>query len=119
MKKLMFVAALAVVASGAYAEEAAPATVPADAPKAVEVAKPTRQRPAFTRAKFEEHMKQRREERKAKVLEAIKAAGIADETKAKELVETIDKLYARPMRPMRPMRPSRPVMQGDKPAEQK
>ena len=105
-----------------YADEAASsAAVAADAsaPKAVEAAKPVRQRPAFNRAKFEDQLKQRRAERMAKVVEAVKAAGIADEAKAKELAESIDKIYARPMRPPRPPRPPRPIRQGDKPAEQK
>ena len=111
MKKLLFVAALAAVTSGAYAEEAA---APADAPKAVEGAKAVRQRPAFDRAKFEEQRKQLRAERMAKVVEAVKAAGISDEAKAKELAEAIDKIYARPMRPAR-----RPRVRGEKPAAQK
>ena len=118
MKKLLFVVALAAAMPWAYAEESAPAA-PADAPKAADGARPVRQRPVFSRAKFDEQRKQLRAERMAKVLDAIKAAGVTDEAKAKELAETIDKLYLRPMRPLRQPRPPRPVKQDDKPVEQK
>ena len=115
MKKLVLAAAVAAMTPGAFAEAAAPA-VPAEASKNVEAVNPgkgVRQRHQFDRAKFEERMKQRRADRLVKVVEAVKAAGITDEAKAKELAETIDKLYARPMRPPRPPRNVRP---GERPA---
>ena len=103
MKKLLFAAAFVAVACGSFAAESAAApAAPVEPAKAVEKAEgAVRQRPAFDRAKFEERMRQRKAERDAKVLEAIKAAGITDEAKAKELAEQIEKLYARPQRPHR------------------
>ena len=103
MKKLLFAAAFAAVASGSFAADSAEApAAPAETAKIVEKAeKAVRQRPAFDRSKFEERMRQRKAERDAKVIEAIKAAGITDEAKAKELAEQIEKIYTRPQRPHR------------------
>ena len=103
MKKLLFAAVLAAAASCSFAAEPAEApAAPAAPAKTVEKAeRPARPRPAFDRAKFEERMRQRKAERDAKVIEAIKAAGITDEAKAKELAEQIEKIYARPQRPHR------------------
>ena len=53
-------------------------------------------------------------------VEAIKAAGITDETKAKELAEQIEKLYGRPQRPHRmPGGPRGRKPGADAPAPQK
>ena len=118
MKKLMFSAALAAMAFGAVADGKAPEAA-AEAPKAAEAAKSERVRPAFDRAKFEERMNQMRAERTEKVVAAIKAAGITDEAKAKELAETIDKLYSRPRRQMRPRQTrQRGGKGGERPAAQ-
>ena len=55
----------------------------------------------FDREKFQARIRARQAERKAKVAELLKAAGVAED-KAKGLVEEIDKVYsARPPRPPR------------------
>lgn len=113
MKRLVVAAAIAALSAGVFAAEEG------DAPKAgeeVQAAAGAHARSArmpggqFDRAKFEERMKKRMEERRAKVADILKAAGLAED-KVSGAVEEIDKVYTR--RP--PQRPARPGAQGMKP----
>ena len=111
MKRLVVAAAIAALSAGVFAAEGD------DAPKAgeeVQAAETPARRPRgpgmqFDRAKFEERMKKRGEERRAKVADILKAAGLAED-KVGGAVEEIDNVYAR--RP--PQRPVRPGAQGAK-----
>ena len=101
MKRLILAAALAAMAGGVVADEAAPAKAePAKTEaKAADAKRPAR--PVFDRAKFEARIRERQAERRAKVAELLKSAGI-EEAKVKGLAEEIDKVYsARPPRPPR------------------
>ena len=120
MRTLAFTAAMVVSAACAFAAEdaAKPATELKTAAelKAEAENKPASgalrvQRPGFDRAKFEERLKQRRAEQKAKVVELLKANGVADEAKANEVAEAIEKIYSRPQRPAG-MRDRRPPLPG-------
>ena len=86
------------------------------APQAAEAA-PRPARPAgmrFNRAAFEERMKKRQEERRAKVAEILKAAGLPED-KVAAAVDEIDKVYTK--RPaQRPPRPGAPNGQRRRPA---
>ena len=112
MKKLMAMAALAALSAGAFAEAAAPAPaaaeqkVPAAAAAAPAAgARPeARRRPMFDRAQFEARMRERQAERRAKVVELLKGAGVPED-KAPALAEEIDGVYSR--RAARPQRPPR------------
>ena len=96
MKRLILAAVLAAMAGGVVADEPAPEKA---APAKVAEKRPAR--PAFDRAKFEARIRERQAERRAKVAEVLKAAGI-EESKVKGLVDEIDKVYsARPPRPPR------------------
>ena len=110
MKRLMIAAVLAAMAGGAWAAEKAPAdAAPAKAEARAEAKRPAR--PAFDRAKFEARMKQRQAERRATVVEILKAGGVA-EGKVQALADEIDKVYsARPPRPM----PRRGKAGGERP----
>jgi len=120
MKRLMVAAAIAAMSAGLFAAEGdgAPKADGAAEAQAVEAAPARRARHAgapFDRAKFEERMKKRHEERRAKVAEIIKSAGVAED-KVAATVDEIDKLYARrpPQRPERPPRrrpPAAPAQQ--------
>ena len=111
MKKLIAIAAVSVMTAGAFADDgaAAPKEAPA-APAAAEAATPQTP-PPFDRAKFEERMKQRKLERKAKVVSILTAAGIpADKVEA--VAEEIErKLWVSLVLPLRlaasPIRPPR------------
>ena len=111
MKKLIAIAAVATLATGAFAEDtaAAPAAETPAAPAAAEAAKPQAPR-GFDRAKYEERMKQRRLEQKAKVVEILTAAGVPAE-KADATAEEIEGVYRPQRRPRsqgkRPPRPPR------------
>ena len=101
MKKLVLAVALATLAFGVSAAE--DAAKPVQEQKAAEQAVDRFQRPpVFDRAKFEERMKKRRAEQKAKVVEILKANGIADEAKANEVADAIEKVYVRQSRAPRP-----------------
>jgi len=111
MKKLMTVAALVALSTGAFADEAAPAPadgqkapVPAAAAAPAPGAEARRRPPAFDRAQFEARMKQRQAERRAKVVALLEGAGVAAD-KAPALAEEIEGVYGRRMaRPPRPPR---------------
>ena len=111
MKKLVIALSLSALALGACAE--GEAAKPANEQKAAEAVAGRAQRQGFDRARFEEYMKKRRAERRNKVVEILKSNGIADEAKANEVADAIEKLYARPQRPPRPagngQRPGRRV----------
>lgn len=111
MKKLIAIAAVSVMAVGSFADDgaAAPKEAPAT-PVAAEAAKPQTP-PSFDRAKYEERMKQRKLERKAKVVAILTAAGVPAE-KVDATAEEIDGLYTR-----RP--PRRPMPQGMRPPRQR
>ena len=102
MKRLMMAVAVAAMAGGVFADKAAePAK--ADAPAKVEAAKRPA-RPVFDRAKFEARMKERQAERRAKVAELLKSAGVAED-KVQPLTEEIEKAFS--VRPPRPRRGAR------------
>ena len=110
MKKLIAIAVVSVMATGAFANDgaAAPKKAPT-APGAAEAAA-SQTPPSFDRAKYEELMKQRKLKRKAKVVAILTAAGIPSE-KVEAIAEEIDGVYSRrtPRRPMpQDMRPPRP-----------
>lgn len=125
MKKLIAIAAISTIAVGAFADDGAEAPKEAAAaPVAAEAEKPHTP-PAFDRAKYEERMKQRSLERKAKVVEILAKAGVPAE-KAEATADEIDGVYTRrpPRRPaphgMRPPRqrpPRRPDAKATPPAE--
>ena len=111
MKKLMTMAALAALSAGAFADEAAPAPAAEQKTPAAAVAAPpagarpeARRRPMFDRAQFEARMRERQAERRAKVVELLKGAGVPED-KAPALAEEIDGVYSR--RAARPQRPPR------------
>ena len=121
MRILVFAAALASFATCAFAEEvtakpAEEAKAPAEQKTAVGTARIPR--PGFDRAKYEERLKQRRAEQKAKVIELLKAGGVEDEAKAKEMAEAIEKIYSRPQRSAgsRDRRPPLPGPRAQPPA---
>ena len=111
MKRLIIAIALTTLAAGVFAAEEA--AKPEKDAKQTEAVAGRPQRGGFDRAKFEEHMKKRRAERRSKVVEILKANGIADEAKVNEVADAIEKVYSRPQRPPRPMgmrpRPGRPA----------
>lgn len=106
MKKLMIAVAVAAMAGGVFADKAAepakaeaPAKVEAAAPKGAAAKRPAR--PVFDRAKFEARMKERQAERRAKVAELLKGAGVAED-KIPALTEEIEKAFSpRPPRSRR------------------
>jgi len=125
MKRLIAAAAVAAMAAVAFADNVAadPKETPA-APVAAEAAK-QQTPPTFDRAKFEERMKQRKLERKAKVVAILTAAGIPAE-KVEAIAEEIDGVYTRRpprrsaaqgARPPRPRPPRKPDAKAAPPAE--
>ena len=112
MKRLIVAAAIAALSAGVFAAEEGDAPKAAEEAQAAGVSARSAKMPGgqFDRAKFEERMKKRMEERRAKVADILKAAGLAEE-KVGGAVEEIDKVYTR--RP--PQRPARPGAQGMKP----
>ena len=92
MKKLMIAVAVAAMAGGVFADKAeAPAKVEAAAPKGAAARRPAR--PVFDRAKFEARMKERQAERRAKVAELLKGAGVAED-KIPSLTEEIETAFS-------------------------
>lgn len=126
MKKLIAAAAFAAMAGGVFADGAAPAKADASGGNAAPAAEAAKNgpnaaaakrpaRPAFDRAKFEARMKERQAERRAKVEELLKSAGVAAD-KVKALAEEIEKAYtARPQRNRRGAKAGAPNRRG--PAE--
>ena len=96
MRKLMMAIAVAAMAGGVFADgEAAPAAK-ADAPAKAEAAsrRPARSaRPAFNREQFVARMKERQAERRAKVAELLKSAGVAED-KVQPLVDELEKVFS-------------------------
>ena len=134
MKRLVVAAAIAALTAGVFAAEGGDAPKAGEAPKADEAAQTAPARTAkapglrgVDRAKITERMKKLMEERRAKVADILKAAGIAED-KVGGIVEEIDKVYARrsPQRPVRsgahgakPRRPAKPQAAPDAaPAQQ-
>ena len=111
MKRLMVAAAIAAMSAGLFAAEGDGAKQAAGEPGAQAAEQAVRRgRPAgaqFDRAKLEERMKKRQEERRAKVADVLKAAGLPED-KVGAAVDEIDKIYVR-----RP--PQRPVGAGKRP----
>ena len=98
MKRLMMAVAVAAMAGGVFADKAAepakadaPAKVEAAASKDAAAKRPARQ--VFDRAKFEARMKERQAERRAKVAELLKGAGVAED-KIPALTEEIEKAFS-------------------------
>lgn len=109
MKKLMVLAAMAVVASGLFAAEGEAAKAKEGAPAPAE-SSVSRARPAgfpVDRTKFEERIKKLQEERRGKVAKILTAAGVPDD-KVDALVDEIDKVYARRRPSPRMQRPGGP-----------
>lgn len=112
MKKLI-AAAVCALAVGAFADETEK-VAEAAAPAQVEAAAKPHAPRGFDRAKYEERIKQRKLERKAKVVALLAEAGVPAE-KAEATAEAIDEVYTR--RPQRPPRPPRPPRKpGDRKA---
>ena len=113
MKKLMVLAAIAAAASGLFAAEGEAAKAKEGAAAAAPVAAEASVRGArpagvpFDRAKFEERIKKLQEERRGKVADILKAAGVPDD-KVGALVDEIDKVYARRRPSPRMQRPGGP-----------
>ena len=103
--KTLIAAAVCALAVGAFAAETEKPAEAAAAPaaEAAKAAKPLAPR-GFDRAKYEERMKQRKLERKAKVTALLTEAGLPAE-KAEATAEAIDEVYT--SRPKRPVRPNR------------
>ena len=104
-KTLIAAAAVAAISAGLFAADGE------GAPKAGEGAEPAAVAPAanvlppgatFDRAKVEARLKKRQNERRVKVAEVLKAAGLPED-KVGAAVDEIDKIYARrpPQRPVR------------------
>lgn len=117
MKRLVVAAAIAALSAGVFAAEGGDAPKAGEEAKAAGVSARSAKVPGvqFDRAKFMERMKKRGEERRTKVADILKAAGLAED-KVGGAVEEIDKVYARrpPQRPVRsgaqgamPKRPAR------------
>ena len=125
MKKLIAAAAFAAMAGGVFADGAAPAKADASGGNAAPAAEAAKNgpnaaaakrpaRPAFDRAKFEARMKERQAERRAKVAELLKGAGVAED-KIPALTEEIEKAFSpRPPRSRRAGKAAGP--QGQAPA---
>ena len=106
--KTLIATAISAMAMGVFAAEAENAAQPAVPPPAQEAVAQPQAPQGFDRAKFEERMKQRRLERKAKVVAILTAAGIPAE-KVDATAEEIDGVYTRrPPRGPRPPRRPRP-----------
>ena len=107
MRKLMMAIAVAAMAGGVFADgEAAPAAkaasaAKAEAPAKAEAASRRPARPAFNREQFMARMKERQAERRAKVAELLKSAGVAED-KVQPLVDELEKVFSpRSQRPRR------------------
>ena len=93
MRKLMMAMVVAAMAGGVFADgEAAPAAK-ADAPAKAEAAPRRSPRPAFNREQFMARMKERQAERRAKVAELLKSAGVAED-KVQPLVDELEKVFS-------------------------
>ena len=94
MRKLMMAMAVAAMAGGVFADgEAASAAKASDAPARAEASARRAARPAFNREQFMARMKERQAERRAKVAELLKGAGVAED-KVQPLVEEIEKAFS-------------------------
>ena len=116
MKRLMMAMAVAAMAGGVFADKAeAPAKAEAAPAKAEAAAAPkAARRPAFNREQFMARMKERQAERRAKVAELLKGAGVAED-KIPALTEEIEKAFSpRPPRSRRGGKAAGP--QGQAPA---
>lgn len=117
MKRLMVAAAVAAMSACLFAADGEAAPKAGEGAQQAAEAAPRAARPAgmgFNRAAFEERMKKRQEERRAKVAEILKAAGLPED-KVAAAVDEIDKVYTR--RPAhRPPRPGAPNGQRRRPA---
>ena len=102
MKKLMMAVAVAAMAGGVFADKAeAPAKAEAAPAKAEAAAPKAARRPSLNREQFMARMKERQAERRAKVAELLKGAGVAED-KIPALTEEIEKAFSpRPPRSRR------------------
>ena len=104
MKRLVVAAAIAALSAGVFAAEGDDAPKAGEAVQAAAVPAPVAKVPGgqVDRVKLAERMKKRVEERRAKVADILKAAGLAED-KVGGVVEEIDKVYSR-RQPQRPVR---------------
>ena len=102
MKRLMMAVAVAAMAGGVFADKAAePAKADAPAKAEAAAAPKAARRPALNREQFMARMKERQAERRAKVAELLKGAGVAED-KIPALTEEIEKAFSpRPPRSRR------------------
>ena len=100
MKKIMMMALLA-CATCAFADDPAPKAKAPEGGRARQQQQLTPEQRKERRERFMEQMKQRQAALQAKVVDALKEAGL-DEEKAKATAEKIQKIYSegRPARPM-------------------
>ena len=92
MRKLMMAMAVAAMAGGVFADGEAATAAKAEAPAKAEAVARRQARPAFNREQFMARMKERQAERRAKVAELLKGAGVAED-KVQPLVEEIEKAF--------------------------
>ena len=95
MKRLMMAMAVAAMAGGVFADKAeAPAKAEAAPAKAEAAAAPkAARRPALNREQFMARMKERQAERRAKVAELLKSAGVAED-KIPALTDELEKMFS-------------------------
>ena len=93
MRKLMMAMAVAAMAGGVFADGEAATAAKAEAPAKAEAVARRQARPAFNREQFMARMKERQAERRAKVAELLKGAGVAED-KIQPLVEEIEKAFS-------------------------
>ena len=94
MRKLMMAMAVAAMAGGVFADgEAASAAKASDAPARAEASARRAARPAFNREQFMARMKERQAERRAKVAELLKSAGVAED-KIPALTDELEKAFS-------------------------
>ena len=94
MRKLMMAMAVAAMAGGVFADgEAASAAKAPDAPARAEASARRAARPAFNREQFMARMKERQAERRAKVAELLKSAGVAED-KIPALTDELEKMFS-------------------------
>ena len=94
MKRLMMAVAVAAMAGGVFADTAeAPAKADAPAKAEAAAAPKAARRPAFNREQFMARMKERQAERRAKVAELLKSAGVAED-KVEPLVDELEKVFS-------------------------
>ncbi len=93
MRKLMMAMAVAAMAGGVFADGEAATAAKAEVPAKAEAVARRQARPGFNREQFMAQMKKRQAERRAKVAELLKGAGVAED-KVQPLVDEIEKAFS-------------------------